>query len=818
MSEKEEAALNDKLHPENYDQQDQHGAGSRRAGVSEQTGWEDLPLAPQHVEKLKSSGISADIAFMRGYETVFTYDRLDELGFAKDLCKSHHLPGLLIPQLDARGSVWGYQYRPDAPRINAKGKPIKYESQTRGQGRRRGLDIPPLSQSDIGDPKEEKWIVEGSLKADALAEQGICAISVSGVWNWRGTNGRGGKVALPDWNDVAIEESEFVLAYDSDVVHKRPVHSAMVALSNYLYYRAGNRVRYCHLSDGPDGQKWGVDDYLAAGHTKEELFRLVKPDCPALRNWPHGDQDGDDKDDSSAASAEGEAPPPYGSIDGAAVLDKLEAWYRRFIRVTFDGDYHLLALWTVHTYLVEECYTTPRLQLDSLMPGAGKTTVLDHLKRLAHNPIQIASLSSPALLPRLLHSGMHTILLDEAHRTLRPENPGVGDLVAIINTGYRRGAARPVNVPVKNGGWEVASMPTFAPVALAGNGPNLENDTQSRMIRILLMPDLDGSVEDSDWEYLEDDAEALQNEIALWAASARETVKMSRVEVPAGCVGRSKEKWRPIKRVAAAAGGRWEDIANDLIQRGLEEEAAARESGLRKQPPGMVLLTDLRAVWPEDHDFMPTKELVALLVAHNPGYWGADSPYGKGLTETRLGTMVNQATNSTSTRIGGVGPRGYTRAALQVAWDRLRIGPTGSSSTSTNPVNPANPANPAPGRDHPAPDAAGSTGSTGSTGSQEKQAPSDAAFPAIQPPGGFDVDERFRSLRRDLGLGEALDSAGEQAPKINGQLGAPAPTSADDPVPGGVTQSTPGFTERVQRIVANAGGATSAPDSRSTQR
>ncbi|OBH47318.1 hypothetical protein A5683_25210 [Mycobacterium mantenii] len=238
------------------------------------------------------------------------------------------------------------------------------------------------------------------------------------------------------------------------------------------------------------------------------------------------------------------------------MLDKVEAWYRRFIRVTFDHDYHLLALWTVHTHLAEECHTSPRLQLDSLMPGAGKTTVLDHFKRLCHDPVLIASMSSPALLPRMLNNGIRTVLLDEVHRTLSPDKPGVGDLVAIINTGYRRGASRPVNVPVKGGGWEVVEMPTFAPAALAGNDPNLAEDTRSRMIRVLLMPDLDGTVEDSDWEYLENEADALQDEIAEWAASAREKVKGMVVDLPAGCVGRAKEKWRPIKRVAVAACGR----------------------------------------------------------------------------------------------------------------------------------------------------------------------------------------------------------------------------------------------------------------------
>ena len=502
---------------------------------------------------------------------------------------------------------------------------------------------------------------------------------------------------------------------------------------------------------------------------------------------------------------------PYGSIDGAAVLDKVEAWYRRFIRVTVEHDYLLLVLWTVHTHLAEECYTTPRLQLDSLVEAAGKTTVLDHLKRLAYNPIQIASLSSPALLPRLLHKGMHTILLDEVHRTLRPEIQGAGDLLAIINSGYRRGASRPVNVPVKGGGWEVADMPTFAPVAIAGNDPNLESDTRSRMIRVLLMPDLDGSVEDSDWEYLEDEANALQEEIALWAASASETVKGMHVSLPDGCVGRSKEKWRPIKRIAAAAGGRWPEIADELIKHGLAEEAAAREAGLKKQPPGMVLLADLYAVWPIGRDFMPTVGLVDLLVAHNPDYWGENSPYGKRLTETRLGRMLNQATNSTSTRPGGKGPRGYMRSALQTAWGRLGIGQTDPDTSSMNPVNADNAANSELEPNRPEPSNAGVTDSSRCSGLYERGAGlDDAASPPEDPQARFDVTRRFDGLRAELL--PKFYATGQHRATGNGEHHvAFLETDTNPDPPGGLTQSTPGLTDRVHRALNNARAATASP-------
>lgn len=363
-------------------------------------------------------------------------------------------------------------------------------------------------------------------------------------------------------------------------------------------------------------------------------------------------------------------------VDGAQVLDDVRQHYARYIRVTDDADLHLLVLWTVSTHLAVELYTTPRLQIDSTMPGSGKTTVLDHLNRLACRPVQAATLSSPALIPRLLENGTRTILLDEVDRSLRPDKPGVADLIGILNSGYRRGATRPVLVPVKGGGWEVMEMPTFSPVAMAGNSPNLPDDTKSRSLRLLLMPDLDGSVEDSDWELIEDETEALRGTIAAFADSVRERVAGLTVELPAGCIGRSKEKWRPLKRVAVVAGGHWPTIADELISRNMAEDAHERDAGLRNLPPGMVLLTDLHAVWPAEQTFVATRELVSKLIFHNPDYWGLGSPYGKALTEKRFGQLIVQASRVTSQRPGGVGSRGYLHADLVPVWARLRISGT----------------------------------------------------------------------------------------------------------------------------------------------
>lgn len=354
------------------------------------------------------------------------------------------------------------------------------------------------------------------------------------------------------------------------------------------------------------------------------------------------------------------------------VLDDLVAHFRRYIAMPDPEDYKLLALWTVATHLAVELYTNPRLLIDSTMPGSGKTTVLEHLAHLCLLPVQAASISSPALLVRLLQHGVRTLLIDEVDRSLNPKKPGVEDLIGIINSGYKRGATRPVLVPSKGGNWEVREMPTFCPVAMAGNSPHLPDDTKSRSIRILLMPDLDGVVEDSDWEHIEADVKVLQDRIVEFADRHRLTVTRD-VDLPKGCVGRSKEKWRPLKRVAEAAGGHWPSTADQLILRGLAEDDHDRDAGLKSLPPGMVLMTDLHAVWPDD-DFVPTKDLVAKLILHNAEYWGLGSSYGKALTDTRFGRMVAQASKITSVRPGGRGPRGYQKSEFLQVWHRLGIG------------------------------------------------------------------------------------------------------------------------------------------------
>lgn len=331
-------------------------------------------------------------------------------------------------------------------------------------------------------------------------------------------------------------------------------------------------------------------------------------------------------------------------LDGSnmgEVLNRLDAWFSRFIRTTSKQDINLLALWCAHTYVVEQTYSTPRLQIDAIMRGSGKTTVLEHLSHLAHHPVQAAAISSPALLTRMVSKAPRTILIDEVDRSLNPNKPGVDDLIAILNSGYKQGATRPVLVPGKNGEWDVEEMPTYSPVAMAGNAPHLPEDTRSRSIRVLLMPDVEGTVEPSDWEDIEEDATQLQTELLKTMHAGRTLVKQARPELPEGCIGRMREKWNPLARVAHVAGGEWPGIVAELITNDIQEAEMERQDGLANLPKSVQLIHDLAEIWQEE-TFIQTSQILSRLQTVFPHRWSTQASTGKALTVQAMGRMLSQ--------------------------------------------------------------------------------------------------------------------------------------------------------------------------------
>ncbi|MSP11617.1 MAG: DUF3854 domain-containing protein [Chloroflexi bacterium] len=251
-------------------------------------------LAPDHYRMLHAeSGIDPAVIQERGYRTVVDGRELAALGLAPAQCR---VPGLLLPLYAVDGSSPLVVYRPDNPRVVEEKKRrlpdgtypckvIKYEVPKQAGVR---LDCPPRCRPRLADPRTPLWITEGQKKADKLASEGLCAVALLGVWNFKGQNDFGGTTFLADWDYIALQGREVRIVFDSDVMQKPSVRLALERLSEHLR-RKGASVAAVYLPPGSDGRKVGVDDWLAAGHTAEALGALVEaprrlpqPQQPAL--------------------------------------------------------------------------------------------------------------------------------------------------------------------------------------------------------------------------------------------------------------------------------------------------------------------------------------------------------------------------------------------------------------------------------------------------------------------------------------------------------------------------------------------------------
>jgi putative DNA primase/helicase len=151
-------------------------------------------LSPAHQRMLfEESCLSTSVAVERSYRTVASKADLAQLGFSKP---QQRVPALVVPMYSPAGEHVTHQTRPDTPRKNDKGKPIKYETPADSPIR---LDVHPSQSERVREASVPLWITEGVKKADSLASRDQCVVGLQGVWCWQKDG-----VPLQDWEDVRL--------------------------------------------------------------------------------------------------------------------------------------------------------------------------------------------------------------------------------------------------------------------------------------------------------------------------------------------------------------------------------------------------------------------------------------------------------------------------------------------------------------------------------------------------------------------------------------------------------------------------------------
>lgn len=247
-----------------------------------------------------------------------------------------------------------------------------------------------------------------------------------------------------------------------------------------------------------------------------------------------------------------------GSLAGAyrTILEQLET----HIDLGAYENVEALALWIIGTYLYRLFPAYPYIHLNG-MAEAGKTKTLYLVSLMAFNACMGAE-TTPAALIRLTHDNQSTLCLDEVEKLHNAKDEASKTVLAILNVGYKRGAAVQKMQAGKNGkDWDLKEFDPYSPKILAGIR-GFASTLATRCISILLMksenPEIVNREVDSDdpiWQKIRDSIyEGVMS--GEWLAIKNVYAPLEDTELK----GRNWETWKPLLSIAKHLENNYPDL------------------------------------------------------------------------------------------------------------------------------------------------------------------------------------------------------------------------------------------------------------------
>ncbi|MFF3166143.1 DUF3631 domain-containing protein [Streptomyces sp. NPDC003273] len=358
------------------------------------------------------------------------------------------------------------------------------------------------------------------------------------------------------------------------------------------------------------------------------------------------------------------------TIDGAALLDEVEAFHRRFNVFPTEAAYVAVVLWDAHAHLLDCFDSTPRLAFLSPEPGSGKSRALEIVETLVPQPMTAVNASAAALFRAVSgQNGRPTILFDEIDTIFGPKAGDNEELRGFLNAGHRRTGVT-YRCIGDGGNQTVQAFPSYCAVAVAGLG-SLPDTIMTRSVIIRMRRRArNESVESFRARIHEAEGHKLRDRLAEWTEQARDRVMGAWPEMPEGVTDRPADVWESLLAIADAAGGDWPRRAREACVTLVNASKANDKGSL-----GVRLLTDLRDHVMGGIDRLPTVAILDRLNALDDAPW-ADLN-GKPLDNRRLSKMLaeymtadNEPIASRNIKTAGSVLKGYYTADLHDAWAR----------------------------------------------------------------------------------------------------------------------------------------------------
>jgi hypothetical protein len=222
-------------------------------------------LHEAHVEQLRASGLTDETIDLANLYTETRSKAVAELLRRRTFPR--HLGAALVFPLFMPGATEPHAYRvkPNHPRTNKKGKPVRYEQP--GGDHLVLVYFPPRARRGgwYRDAARPLYWTEGEKKSLALDQLDLACVGLTGVWNWLDSKHRddSGEWRLhPDIREhVTVAGRRHVIVFDADARDNEKVMKAAQRLVGVLTAAGAAEVLFVVP---PSREHKGIDDYLGA--------------------------------------------------------------------------------------------------------------------------------------------------------------------------------------------------------------------------------------------------------------------------------------------------------------------------------------------------------------------------------------------------------------------------------------------------------------------------------------------------------------------------------------------------------------------------
>lgn len=336
------------------------------------------------------------------------------------------------------------------------------------------------------------------------------------------------------------------------------------------------------------------------------------------------------------------------------IADQVQNYIARYCVLPHADCYPVVALWVLHTHVIDALDTTPRLLIDSATPQCGKSRLLEVIEDLAQKPM-LAVNATPAAIIRAVDAAPWTVLFDEVD-TIYSDPKGKEELTAIINAGYRRGATVPRAMRVGED-FETVFLNAFAPVALAGITSNIPDAVRSRSIQWRMRKRIPSREPVAEYRrrLAHRESGPLRAAMAAWGQSAVvETLSETFPELPDGVTDRNAEIWEPLIAVADAIGGHWPDTARQACAHFVNTPSTSVSLGVE-------MLVAIHRIMEE----LATDDIATSVLLSAFKKMGDESPWPSGWRELNARTLAEVlrpfGVEAGQFKVGATKHRGYRR-------------------------------------------------------------------------------------------------------------------------------------------------------------